>query len=430
MKFNRSERINQRIQSITTHHLVVGIDIAKETHVAGAVTFRGLEIGKACPFQNNQYGYTKLLQWVSNLQQAHGLSQIIIGMEATGHYGFPLADWLRNRGIEVVLVNPMTTKRNKENRDNRPSKNDAKDAIVIADLVSRGYYHDWVWHQDIYRKLRCVVNEQEALADDLAAIGNRVQMLLDQGFPEFTKVFKDWNCPRGLATLKAFSMPQDLLDLTIEQIIERWRAAGMKRAGGPRGLACAALLLSAARSSVGLTDIATELGEEIKRWMGRYEQIQADKGMVETKIKDLLNQLPEADVAPFKEVGLSPLMTASILANTGPLTDYKHGQQVLALAGLNLCESTSGKHKGKIVLSKRGRRQLRKVLYMAMLGLVTNNKSFKQWHEHNVKTLKMKKQLSIFKLIGKLLRILVALARTGKQFEASKANALLPRIAA
>ena len=67
---------------------------------------------------------------------------------------------------------------------------------------------------------------------------------------------------------------------------------------------------------------------------------------------------------------------------------------------------------------------------MAMLGLVTNNKTFQQWHEHNVKTLKMKKQLSIFKLIGKLLRILVALARTGKQFEASKANALLPRIAA
>ncbi|WP_238187049.1 transposase [Paenibacillus sp. L3-i20] len=38
------------------------------------------------------------------------------------------------------MVNPATTKRNKENRDNSPSKNDPKDALVIADAVSRGFY--------------------------------------------------------------------------------------------------------------------------------------------------------------------------------------------------------------------------------------------------------------------------------------------------
>ncbi|WP_253187075.1 IS110 family transposase [Paenibacillus sp. GP183] len=47
-----------------------------------------------------------------------------------------------NKGLNVVLVNPATTKRNKENRDNSPSKSDPKDALVIADIVCRGYYYD------------------------------------------------------------------------------------------------------------------------------------------------------------------------------------------------------------------------------------------------------------------------------------------------
>lgn len=46
MKFNRSKRINQRIEHISTNHLVVGIDISKEIHVAGAVNYRGIEMGK------------------------------------------------------------------------------------------------------------------------------------------------------------------------------------------------------------------------------------------------------------------------------------------------------------------------------------------------------------------------------------------------
>jgi hypothetical protein len=41
------------------------------------------------------------------------------------------------------MVNPDTTKRNKENRDNSPSKSDPKDALVIADVISRGYYYEY-----------------------------------------------------------------------------------------------------------------------------------------------------------------------------------------------------------------------------------------------------------------------------------------------
>ena len=38
MKFKQSDGQNQRIERITTSHLVVGIDIAKETHYFARVT--------------------------------------------------------------------------------------------------------------------------------------------------------------------------------------------------------------------------------------------------------------------------------------------------------------------------------------------------------------------------------------------------------
>ena len=421
MKFKRSNRINQRIERISTHHLVVGIDIAKETHVAGPVNFRGIELSSTFCFSNDREGFERLMHWVVQLQKKHRLTKVIFGMESTGHYGVPLAKWLSGNNQDVVQVNPLTTKRNKENRDNRPSKSDPKDAIIIADAVSRGYYNDWVWTEGIYHKIRCAVNEQEALADDLASIGNRLQMLLDQAFPEFTKVFKDWSCPRAIATLKTSPLPEDLTGLCIEQIIASWYEAGMRRAGGTRGREAAARLLAAARASVGISESAAELRREIKRTVRRYEWIAADKKTVEDEIQTLLVQVPREELQPLEELGLGPFIKAALLANTGPLKNYKHGRQVMALAGLNLCESTSGKRKGQIVMSKRGRRQLRKYLYLAVVGLVANHPAFKSWHRHNVHHLKMKKQQSIFKLIGKLTRIMVALAHTVDAFDVHRA---------
>ena len=45
MKFKAQKRQNQLIERITDQHLVVGIDIAQEAHVARAVNFRGIVLG-------------------------------------------------------------------------------------------------------------------------------------------------------------------------------------------------------------------------------------------------------------------------------------------------------------------------------------------------------------------------------------------------
>jgi transposase len=86
MKFKQRDAQNQRIERITTNHLVIGVDIAKEIQVARAVTYRGIEVGIPCSFTNDLSGFGQFQQWMQSLQRQHRKTEVIIGMEPTGHY--------------------------------------------------------------------------------------------------------------------------------------------------------------------------------------------------------------------------------------------------------------------------------------------------------------------------------------------------------
>ncbi|WP_246303138.1 IS110 family transposase [Paenibacillus plantarum] len=118
--------------------------------------------------------------------------------------------------------------------------------------------------------------------------------------------------------------------------------------------------------------------------------------------------------------GLSTIYIAAILACAGDLKQFAHGRQLLRKAGLNLAESMSGKRKGQIVLSKRGDSKLRKYMYLATLTLVGTNPLFKQLHKNNVQVKHMSTQKSIFKLLGKLARILVGMVHSEESFTPEK----------
>ncbi|WP_435162984.1 IS110 family transposase [Paenibacillus glycanilyticus] len=419
MKFKQSDAQNQRIERITTSHLVVGIDMAKETHVAQATNFRGIVVSKRhLSFPNSAEGFTKLSSWMAELQQKHGLKELIIGMEPTGHYWFNLANWLSDKGVHVVMVNPATTKRNKENRDNSPSKNDPKDALVIADSVSRGFYYEYTRQSLMFQRLRTMMSDREFWVSNSIRLQNRIVRWLDIRFPEYPSVFKNWACKRSLATLKTFPCPQDLQTYTVADVVQAWRVH-MQRAGGTTGIEKAAQLIAQAKNSVGERTAKDEAKADLKRLIEEYERVTIMLEEIEADIETLLAEIPMAQ--QLRSIrGLGKIFTAAILAGTGDLRQYSHGRQVLRKAGLNLAESTSGKRKGRIVLSKRGDSALRKYLYLATVQLVWNNPVFRYLHERNVQEKKMKKQQSIFKLIGKLARILVGIVQRGEQFTPEK----------
>ncbi|MDQ0887993.1 transposase [Paenibacillus sp. V4I9] len=415
MKFKQTDGQNQRIERITTSHLVVGIDIAKETHVAQATNFRGIVLSQRhLTFSNTIEGFEKLVRWIDGLKQKHRLQGLIIGMEPTGHYGSNLANWLADKGINVVMVNPATTKRNKENRDNSPSKNDPKDALVIADVVSRGFYYEYSRQAAVFQRLRTMMSDREYWVTNSVRLQNRIIRWIDIRFPEYFSVFKDWTCKRSLATLKEFPFPQDIESLSVSEVITAWRAH-MQRAGGSTGMQKAAQLISLAKRSVGDKTALNEANQDLHRLLQEFERIVEILNEIEKDIQKLLSEIPMADQLRSIK-GLGSICTAAILSGAGDLRQYAHGRQLLRKAGLNLAESTSGKRKGQIVLSKRGDATLRKYLYLATIQLVGNNPVFRQLHENNVQIKHMKKQQSVFKLLGKLARIIISIVQKGETF--------------
>ncbi|WP_376775292.1 IS110 family transposase [Cohnella nanjingensis] len=89
--------------------------------MARAVDFRGIELGKDCVFHNDVEGLTRLSSWMKELGQAHGKTEIVFGIEPTGHYWFPIAAFLQEQGIAVVVVNPHHVNKTKELEDNSPT---------------------------------------------------------------------------------------------------------------------------------------------------------------------------------------------------------------------------------------------------------------------------------------------------------------------
>jgi len=60
---------------------------------------------------NTQEGFSALLARIGKLKQANGKTDVVFGMEPTGHYWLPMAQFLREAGIRVVVVNPMHVKK-------------------------------------------------------------------------------------------------------------------------------------------------------------------------------------------------------------------------------------------------------------------------------------------------------------------------------
>ncbi|MCZ8514320.1 transposase [Paenibacillus filicis] len=173
-----------------------------------------------------------------------------------------------------------------------------------------------------------------------------------------------------------------------------------------------------AKQSIGDTTALLEAKQDLRRLLEEFERIIEVLDTIEKDIEVLLSGIPMAN--QLRSIGLGSICIAAILSGTGDLRQYDHGRQLLRKAGLNLAESTSGKRKGQIVLSKRGDATLRKYLYLATLQLIGNNPVFQQLHQYNVQIKKMKKQQSVFKVIGKLARIIVGIANRGEVFSSNR----------
>ena len=239
---------NERINQITSSTLIIGVDIAKFKHVARAQDFRGVEFGKPITFENNREGFELFMSWFQKILTEQGFQDVIVGMEPTGHYWLNLAHFLKEKQVKYGVVNPLHVKKSKELDDNSPTKNDIKDAKVIAQLVKDGRYAVPSLPQGIYAELREAMKIREHLTTDLCVVQARVHNWLDRYFPEFLTVFKDWECKSAIQMLSLYLLPHELVHVPDETLLQHLREAAKRGLG----LGRIQSLKAAASRSVGI----------------------------------------------------------------------------------------------------------------------------------------------------------------------------------
>ncbi|SDZ38996.1 IS110 family transposase [Thermoactinomyces sp. DSM 45892] len=420
MNFN----VNRQLEQLTPETLIVGVDIAKNKHVARVVDDRGKELAKPIAFANSQEGFQQLLFWMKSTQIQQAKEQVILGMEPTGHYWLNLAHFMKSRGIQVVIVNPMHVKRTKELDDNSPTKNDVKDAHVIARLIQGARYSVPHFPEGIHAELRVLMNLRDRVNQEFLRVQGRITNWLDRYFPEFVTVFKDWQGKAAMLSLQHFPLPVDVQCLGAERIVAVWKLE-VKRAVG---LGRAEKLVRAAQETVGLT-IGSEMARfEIQMLLEQHHLYQEQLEQVGQKVEDLLHQIPGTkEMQSIPGVGL--LTVAGFLAEVGDLQRYQHPDQIRKLAGLNLKEYSSGKHKGKTQITKRGRPRLRALLFRCVMPLVVKNSEFKAFHRHFTTRSRnpLSKKQSMVALCCKLIRLLFVLGNTQTSYDPAKLQRALQR---
>jgi transposase len=407
---------NEKISQIKFETLVVGIDIGKETHYARAFDYRGIELARLLRFSNTGQGFERLDQWMRDICKQQEKTEIIAGFEPTGHYWFTLGDHLKRQGHKLAIVNPFHVKRTKELDDNSPTKNDRKDPKTIAMLVKDGRYREVYIPDDIYQELREAVSERERLQEQLTCIYNRVVRWLDIRFPEFTTVFKDWRRNAALITLRSFPTPEKVMEMGVDKIVETWRKH-MKRASLKR----AERLVKAASRSVGRTSGKVASEASLQNLLAEYDLYCQQYDKQEQLMQELLMQVPNADkLLDIKGVGL--ITAATFVGEVGDISRFQDPRQIQKLAGLNLVENSSGKHKGKTTISRRGRRRLRHGLFFSMIAMLGKNQEFRLLHQRNLtrENNPLNKMQSIIALCGKLIRVFFAILTKGVDYSPEK----------
>jgi transposase len=408
---------NEKIMSITEKTLVIGIDIGKEVQYARAFDYRGIELSNVKSFENTAAGFRIFEEWLKSLAKEYQKNNITIGMEPTGHYWFNLAHFLKDVGTTIVLGNPLHVKRSKELDDNSQTKNDRKDPKTIAKLVIHGRYSKPYIPEGIYSDLRIAVDMRENLNKNLIKIKNKITQWLDKYFPEFNNVFADWEGKAALVTLKEFPTPERILSIGVQKILMSWRKEGSRTGGIKR----AVKLVEAAKTSVGINNGLRMAEKELAATLEQYDLYMKQLNQLLLEIEELTLQIPGVKEAlTIKGIGI--ITIAGFIAEVGDLRRFCHPSQIQKLAGLNLIENSSGKHKGKTTISKRGRARLRALLFRAIMPLVSKNQEFKKLHEYYTtrKNNALKKKQSLILLCCKLIRIMFTMLTKQVEYNPEK----------
>jgi len=401
------DSVAQKRSAIKSDTLVIGIDLAKHTHVARARFYDG-SYTRPVKVPNTRAGFLTLSEQIDAWKPRPD-SAVIVGVESTGSYGVNLVRWLSEHGCRVVLVPGLHVCREKELLDNGRGTCDDKDALIIADLVARGQYLGFVALSGACLDLRPLVGLRARLVKEQTGWLNALHQTVDVLFPEFETVFVDLSRPSARLILGRFGT------VAAAQAHSATKMRRLLARDGARvSLAKLKRLQAVAAESIGPLDVSTSQERSLREMLETLATLEGRIAGLEAEIVRLLGQIPEAEYL-MSVKGVGAMTAAVILSETGGLAQYSCAAAVLKLAGLNLYQNSSGQYTSGRRISKRGRSQLRRALYMVAVQHARRGWPLRPYYAALVERGKPK-TVALTAICCRLVRLLYALVRDGRPY--------------
>jgi len=317
-----------------------------------------------------------------------------------------------------VGVNPYHVKQSRELDDNSQTKSDPKDALVIAHLIRDGRYFDMYLPEGEYAELRILNEERQRVMKQINRANNTIVAVLDEYFPELASVWSDLTCPTSLKIMKKAAFPADILKVSKTELTAIIKEAS----NGTEGEKLANELIKVAQCSVGVREGQRAAKSRLLRLIGELEYYQDRLTNVETELETVMAKSESGKILQSMK-GVGVVISAAFLGEIGDASRFEDWKQIRRLAGMNLVEDSSGKHKSRTKISKRGRPYLRWMLYMAGVSCCVHNAEMKQYYRYLRERPKnpLKNEQALVATGLKVMRILFYMAKNQEKYDSNKA---------
>lgn len=351
--------------------LYLGIDISKRWHDAALLDGSDTVRWKL-KFSARREGFDALAARLADVAPA----DVTVGLEATGVYWITLHAWLVRWGARVLVLNPLQT-RAFRNASLRGGKSDELDAVQIARLVR--------WSEKTL-STHVTADDEQAAAREISRLRTemmqlrtqqlvRLDTVLERIFPEFRQAFPSLSTRSAQAVLARWPTPALIGAASQAEIAATLEQASRGRVGAAK----AEQLRALAAESVGVADPLDAAGVAIRTLVDHLAHLDAQIRGLGERLDTLL--APQATARLLLETipGIGTETVRTWLAEMPPIKRFqakKGAERLVAAIGLDAQVRQSGQYTGKVKMSKRGNRYVRRSLVLSARAAVRSDPHF------------------------------------------------------
>lgn len=416
---------NKVIFNVDELFISVGIDVGADFSWMSIALPNQQFVGK--PYKILHNSMDSLTAAVSKIKEAEELYSLEsrIFLESTGIYHYPLFCYLRDKGFNVSVINPIITK-NSTNINIRKVHNDRFDSKKAALVGLKPDLKVSLMPSDLALNCRNLCREYYDLMDNRSAYVNKLQGELRMAFPQYLGIFSKVTVNTSLALLEAYASPAAFIEADRQEIIDAIQSTA--RFGLTYAINKYNAIIQAANE-------ANEFGYTIDSNIRRIRLYIGFIRKYDEEIKGILNamhELVDANegtdfvrqihlIETFKGAGF--LSAASLMGEIGDFSAFSKPKQLFAYFGLDPAVKQSGKFEGtKTQMSKRGSAIARRVVHMLALQSIgtsrTGDAKNPVLRDYYLKKCESKPKLVAMGAVShKVCNIIFAMLRDNKPFE-------------